>query len=110
MTAADDRLIDWLSSGRSHTPENMPPDYVPQRVLDALHTLEWPKEETRIRTWGSEAVQSGLPAHQQTGTLDWCQGCDGIWKRWSMGWTELGLYRCVECRRTDGKHAAPQLL
>lgn len=40
----------------------------------------------------------GLQPRQYSGFDSWCQGCDNLWRFWSMGWTETGLYLCVECR------------
>lgn len=74
----------------------------PPEVIAALHTLEWPKEG---------AVPVGLEPHQFRDNVDWCQGCDGLWRPWSMGWTELGLYRCEECRKpkpTGNRGPAPK--
>ncbi|BBC43603.1 hypothetical protein [Mycobacterium phage C3] len=66
---------------------------IPPEIIRALPTLQWPKK-------GQVSVV-GIPIHQLKGSIDWCQGCDGLWKPWSMGWTELGLYRCYECRNSE---------
>ena len=50
----------------------------------------------------ADLTTTGLLTSQLEPGLDqWCQNCDGLWRPWSMGWTELGLWWCFRCRHGE---------
>lgn len=81
----------WTAEGEEKT--LLTPDFsqVPlggDPIISMLHTMMWPKRGQIL----------GVTPKQLANQMDWCQGCDGLWEPWAMGWTDLGLYRCTECR------------